>query len=202
MQIGQYVCDRLGPPPADVERYLSQLIQAMVGEPVAETDREAMAAAILVSTVVRREAPYPPAVLRNARRGLLRIGFNLDGDAPDLRLVHGFARILTPHIDRDVLWLDIRSIRTFQEEIRLYHHAGQGPYADEDFPALATLAEWPELARASEADRKRMYFLARGASACPRHCLNLPTSQAVRLKECGIGRAANCCDAIILCEEI
>ena len=199
LQISQYVCDRLEPAEAVVEGYLTRLLLTMSSSPAPESDRIGLAAAVLVSAAKQRQGVNELAMLRAARRQLLRLGVEIADDVPDMGTVRGFARILTPDIDAVALWSAIRDVMTFQEEVKLYHLAASGPLAPSDFPALATLPEWPKLAGAK---RKGIYFVSKNANGCPHHHMKLPTSEAFRLQTIGVGRALNCCEAILLCEEL
>lgn len=202
LQIGQYVFDRLEPDAIVVDGYLRKLVGALASEPLPVADRMAMAAAILLATVSRQDGAVSPGALRNARRKLLRLGIDVAEDAPDMAPVHGFARILAPDMDADALWASVRAVRTFQEEIGRYQQASPGSLQPDDFPALASLPEWSEIAAASAATRARIHFLDRYVEACPTHHYMLPTSEISRLKEKGVARAANCCGRILMCKEV
>lgn len=200
LQISQYVCDRLLPPEPVIEGYLNRLLAGLSSTDVPADDRMHLAAAILVSAARQLIMRDRSATLRTARRRLLRLGVDIGNEMPDMTAARGFVHILTPDFDFVALLNEIRGIWTFQEEVRLYRHAGPGPLKATDFPALATLPEWPELA--IPATRARIQFLSYYSDACPRHHINLPTGQAGQLKGKGVARATNCCNAILMCEEL
>lgn len=202
LHISQYVCDRLEPPEAVVEGYLDRLLGANAFRPVSEPDRLAFAAAILVSAGRRQNRANRSSALRNARRHLLRLGVSIGDAMPDMVAAHGFARILTPDLNASELWTELQGVRTFQEEVKLYRLADAGPIPASEFPALATLPEWPLLATATTATRGKIVFQTRYSNVCPSHYMKLPAGEASRLKGCGVGRAANCCSAILMCEEL
>ncbi len=202
LQISQYVCDRLLPPQSVVESYLRRLLAALSSTAVPVEDRMHLAAAILVSTARQSVIHDRSAILRGARRSLLRLGVDIGNEMLDMTAVRGFIQILTPEFDFKALFNEIRGVRTFQEEVGLYRHAGSGPLHAADFPALATLPEWSQLAEATPATRGRIQFLSKYTDACPRDHIKLPTGEAGRLKSKGVARAANCCNAILMCEEI
>jgi hypothetical protein len=193
-----YVCDRLEPDAIRVRSYLNKLMTAFV-EPPSASDRDAVAAAVLVWS--RHLAPGgsdPLVVLRITRRKLLRIGADLTGAMPDMAPVQGFARILAPDFDFECFWEKIRNVRTAQEEIRAYHLSGTTAAPGREFPFLSAI---PGLRNISAAACKRLIFMTRYAKTCP-HChLMFPTGEASRLREFGITRA-DCCGRILLCEEI
>lgn len=202
LQISQYICDRLLPPEPVVESYLNRLLAALSSNDVPVDDRMQLAAAILVWAARRQVMGNGSAALRGARRRLLRLGVVIAGEMPEIAAARSFTHILTPGFDFAALWNDIRSVRTFQEEVRLYRHAGPGPLRATDFPALATLPEWAELAAATPAARARIHFLPHYADTCPRHYYCLPVGEMRRLQDVGVARAANCCNAILMCEEV
>ncbi len=202
LQISQYVCDRLLPPEPVVEGYLNRLLAGLSSTDVPVDDRMHLAAAILVSAARQLIMGDRSATLRIARRRLLRLGVDIGNEMPDMTAARGFVHTLTPDFDFAALLKEIQGIRTFQEEVQLYRHSGPGPLQATDYPALATLPELPKLAAATPAMRARIYFLSYYNDACPRHHYKLPAGEAWRLKGMGVARAANCCNAILMCEEI
>lgn len=203
MQISQYVCDRLLPSEEIVEGYLGRLVGALSSTKVLECDRMNFAAAILVSAARQKLHGHDSAALRTARRHLLRLPINVAGEMPDMDVVRGFARILTPDFDFSALWDAIRGVRTFQEEVRLFRQAGPGPLKVTDFPALASRPEWAQLAVATPATRAKIIFLDRYTDVCPcRRHYGLPAGEAAALRTYGLARAANCCGALLMCEEV
>jgi len=202
LRLGQYVCDRLEPPEPVVEGYLTRLLGAMSGDDVPESDRPAFAAAILVAAARRQKDVPGPAACRNARHRLLRLGQPIEGPAPDMAEVRGFARLLVPELDAEGMWAAVGAVRTFQEEVALYRRAEPGPLRDEDFPALASLPEWRELSAGTPAVRRSVRFMDRYSEVCPAHFINLPSSEKAALRDHGVARAGNCCRTIIMCEEV
>jgi hypothetical protein len=196
--VTHYVCDRLEPDAIRVGSYLKKLMTVIV-EPPSASDRDAVAAAVLVWS--RHLAPGgndPLVIPRITRRKLLRVGADLTGAMPDMTLVQGFTRILAPDFDFEHLWEMIRSVRTSQEEIKEYRLSGTPAAPGPEFPYLAAM---PEFGNISAAARKRLIFMPRYAEACPYCHLVLPSAEAFRLRESEITRA-DCCGRILLCEEI
>jgi len=199
-RIAQYVSDRLEPDAACVKNYLDTLVASFMENPPPADDREIASAAILVASaaqITTNAFPFHAASL--ARRKLLRLGADLEGAMPDIALAQGFARILVPDIDATALWASVRAARTAQEEVRAYRMAGSAPISKADFPYLGSTPEWPSLAGP---DRKAISFMPRFQTSCPVHYIALPSAEASRLHENGVGRALNCCGRILLCEEV
>ena len=126
------------------------------------------------------------------------MGAAVDGPIPDMKLVQGFARALAPNVDFPDLWEKIRSVRTVQEEIKLFRLAGVGAALGPEFPNLTGTQE---LSKITMTDRKNLMFMTRFDRVCPDCHLALPTGQADRLRERGVVRA-DCCGRILLCEEM
>jgi hypothetical protein len=194
----RFYCDRVALNPVQVRSYLDKLIVAFIDGPPLPADGEALASAVLVWS-----ADLPPAddlerVPRVARRRLLRVGTAVDGPMPDMTLVQGFARALTPNVDFSDLWDKIRSGRTPQEEIRAFRLAGAGASLGSEYPHLI---ETPELSKITTSERKMLIFMTRYNGFCPRCHIALPSGQAHHLREGGVARA-DCCGRILLCEEI
>jgi len=203
IQISQYVCDRLLPSEEIVGGYLDRLMRALSSAEVLDGDRVNFAAAILVSAARQKRHNHDSVALRKARRQLLRLPADVAGEMPDMDTVRGFARILTPDDDFTALWDAIRGARTFQEEVRLFRQAAPGPLKASDFPALATRPEWAQLAVLTPAARAKIIFLDQYTDVCPcRRHLGLPAGEANALKNYGVARAANCCGALLMCEEV
>ena len=126
------------------------------------------------------------------------MGIDVNGSAPDMKLVQGFVRALAPNFDFAGLWQRIREIKTPQEEVSSLRLAQTVPISTADFPYLATT----ELSAMTPAERNRMKFMTRYSEFCPCCHISLPGVEASRLREAGVGRASNCCGRILLCEEI
>jgi len=196
--LAHFVCDRVEPDPAQVKSHLDRLIAAFVDGPPLPADGEAIAAAVLVWSTDLPSRDDLLRVPRAARRRLLRMGAAVDGPIPDMKLVQGFARALAPNVDFPDLWDRIRSVRTVQEEIKLFHLAGAGAALGPEFPILTGTQE---LSKITATERKNLMFMTRYDGVCPYCHLALPTGQAYRLRERGVVRA-DCCGRLILCEEI
>ena len=197
VQITQYVCERLSLSEGTVDHYVERLLTAMTNAEIPPDDRMSMAAVVLVPTA-RRHGVEDPAALRSARRRLQRLGVPVAGDPPSMELVRGFVRVLTPDLDGAALWTAIQGIRTHREEVAAYWRTPSGTVDKADFPALAGLGVWNELAKATAADRRRMHYLSRRATACPKHHRVLPEAEIGALDSVGVARAANCCKELIL----
>jgi hypothetical protein len=200
VQITQYVCERLRLPEGQVERYLDRLLMAMADADIPDSDGMAMAGIVLVATA-RKQGASKSAALRGARRRLLRLGVPIASGPPDMEFVRGFVRVLAPNLDSATLWAAIQGIRTYHEEVAAYWQTPPGAVDKADFPALAGLRDWDELAKATTADRRRMHYLSRCAATCPKHHMTLPDADADALSNIGVARTANCCKELILLGE-
>ena len=194
----RFVCDRVGLDPIRVKSYLGRLMQAFVDGPPLPGDAEALAAAVLVWSTGLPPGDDLLRVPRVARRRLLRMGAAVDGPMPDMTLVQGFAHALAPNVDFPVLWDQIRSVRTPQEEIKSFRLAGAGASLGPEFPYLVGTQE---LSKMTASERRNLIFMTRFEEFCPRCNVALPLGQAHRLREAGVARALSCCSRILLCEE-
>jgi hypothetical protein len=118
---------------------------------------------------------------------------------PDMNLVRGFSRVLAPDFDFAALWTGILAVRTAQEEVRAFRLAGGEAELGPAFPYLASLKELTDL---TASERKGITFMKQFSESCPRCYIALPLAESSRLREAGIGRAMNCCQRVLLCEEI
>jgi hypothetical protein len=196
----QFVCDRIEPDAARVKNYLDRLVAGFIENPMVDGGKECACVAILILLAAASVTTVSFAVAAmQARRRLLRVGADLSTQAPDATLGHGFVRILSPGIDTEALWEAIRGCRTAQEEVQAYKLADSKPISKAEFPYLSSTPEWDALAGAN---RKGISILSRYHASCPIHFIALPSAEAARLRDSAIGRASNCCNRILLCEEL
>ena len=144
----QYVCARLRPDAAQAKAWLERLIKAMLEAGVPPERRGDVAAAILTLVAI---APEPELGARRWARGcLLRLGIDFSGEAPAPDGVQGYASVLSPQISFSELWPRLRTLRTYQEQVRSYQRALEDGKASEDYPDLRRDAreEWPVLEEA------------------------------------------------------
>lgn len=110
---------------------------------------------------------------------------------------------LAPEADLTALWGRLGKVRTMWEQGRNYRlHLKSGSFGG-DYPDLRADPQlWPTLERALATDqRSKVLTVSKGTSTCPRHGMMLPGAEANNLKVYGIGRALNCCDRLLICEE-
>ena len=201
MLITQYVCERLDLPRERADHYLGRLLKAMIGADIPDADKPAMVAAVLV-WAASQQTDDDSGRLRSARRRLLLLGTSIYGDPPSIELARGFMKILAPDFDVAALWAGIQGVRTSHEEVAAYWQSSPGAVQESDFPVLAKLPVWNELATANAADRARMHYLPSLSSTCPQHYRVIPNAQAKQLESHGVAKAANCCNAFLLLGEV
>jgi hypothetical protein len=195
----QYVCARLRPDAEQARTWLERLIRMLIDTDVPEDRRGDVAAAALTLAAM---APDTPAY-RRARRCLLRLQIDLDGAPPDPKGVRGFATLLPQQISFADLWPHVRTIRTFEEQLRAYRRALANRVASEgDYPDLRREAsdEWPTLEAAVTSAKMRSHVVIAppGTDACPCCFIRLPAAEAARLQAIGIATAKGCCNRVVI----
>src|ERR1035437_6997567 len=185
-----YVCDRIEPDAETVAGWLHRLHASFADHPPGEVDRAAVEVSLMVLAYATSSKPSL------TRRRLLRIGTDLATQAPDISLVPGFARIVSPNIDVDSMWRSVMSATTVQEEIRTFRMEGASAKLDQSFPQLSTV---PELKDLNDQRRKRLVFMLKLGKYC-KYC-NLWISDADRNHLHEVGVVRHSCGRILLCEE-
>jgi hypothetical protein len=197
----QYVCERLQPDFRIAKAWLERLVDVLlrVADPSGRT--EDIAAAILVLLA----CDYQPSGARKARTRLLRLGFPISSEAPSPERVQGFQSVLIPPVPTvgfAEVWEQIRTARTFSEQIQAYLSAlktGKPSTQYDDLPRAAP-EEWPVLEDAlnSQASDGRILVLNEWRRSCPIHCRTLPRIEESKLRTVGIATAKNCCQRILV----
>jgi hypothetical protein len=196
----QYVCDRLEPDAAKAKEWLDGLIKVLLSTGVPGERTGDVAAAVLA----RLGSAPDPGMYRWARASLLRIGIDLEGEAPPSEAVTAFVSVLPQQVAFREMWGRLRVVRTFTEQIQSYRRALMAQTPSSEYPDLPTAApeEWPVLARAIMTPRvsTNLEFVATITSACPRCSIALPPRERSKLQSIGIATAASCCGCIVIVE--
>jgi hypothetical protein len=190
----QFVCDRLEPEEWRVWEYLNRLVDCFIKYPPKGANSEVAAVAVLLWAAGLNEQS-DISVARVVRGKLLRLGTDMSLGLPNVSLAKGFTRLLLPEFGFHVLWQNILSVHTPQEEIQTYVSAAFWPLSDADYPCLSRTPEWEAL---KVARNKRVRIMAQYSAICPFCYMTLPTSKASDLQQNGI---TNCCGHILLCEQ-
>ena len=189
----QYICERLLPEAPKAKAWLERLIEALLNAGVPPERRVDVAAAILTLLGASSERRDP----RWARERLLRLDIDMSGDAPSSEHVSGFQSALQQSKEFPELWEQLKTIRTYPEQVRSYLRALEDGSSSGEFEDLPRAAheEWPvlEAALTSEESFKRILFLEKGREACPRCYIVLPTGELQKLRSVGIATTKNCC---------
>jgi hypothetical protein len=199
LHLFNYIVHSLAPEAGQVRGYLGELLQVLQTlkqDAVPESIRPSLAAAILI------QSAGVEVSLRLARRRLLRLGIDLEGEAPPMAFAQDLADLLVPGFDVQTRWQEVQEVRTCQEDVARLHQTGPGPLSAADFPALSTLKDWPSLVYAHEHRRASILFLGTVTDICPRCRRKLSGLEAQQLKRDGFVPGLNCCGRTMMCEEI
>ena len=197
----QYVCERLQPDEQLAKEWLKRLIDRLcdAGVPAGRREDVVASAVILAASAPGRE------LLRWARMRLLQLGVDLMSQAPSLEGAGGFRSILPHRMPVRELWVELRAVRTYPEQVRAYLRALERRAPSDGYPDLpdAGRAEWRilEEAIASDRARRRIVLTERGSSVCPACRMVLPTSERLKLHSTGIATATQCCGRIVIVSE-
>jgi len=196
LALTQYVCQRLAPDPALGRSYLNRLIDAFVAAGAPDA-LPAAAGAVMAGAAI--EPDLAPAA-RRARGRLRKLGWDLHGPQPDTGPAAGFLRPFDAPADPEAIWRAIQATRTPAEEIRAYRQALEAGAPRPHLDWLASLAEWPLLAAAYDADprRREVRFVEVDALRCRCNYTALPSAARLRLHSARIVRAP--CGHVLLCE--
>lgn len=197
----QYLCERLQLDEQVAKEWLKRLIDLLGDAGVPEERREDIAAStvVLVASAPSRE------MLRWARQRLLKLGVDLESEAPSLEGAGGFQSILPPRTSVEEIWAELRAVRTYPEQVRAYLAALERRAPSEGYPDLpnGARAEWRVLEDAITSDRahRRILVTGRVDGACPDCNCVLPGSERIKLQSTGIATATNCCGRILIVSE-
>jgi hypothetical protein len=143
------------------------------------------------------------ALYRWARGCLLRLGIDFTDPPPSSDGVRGYQTVLLQQEDFPELWLQVRDVRTYQEQVRSYLEAlntgKPSPDAYRDLQKDAS-EEWPVLEAAFTSPKARRRLLCANGSidACPVDHIILPSVELDKLRAVGVATAKNCCRKIII----
>jgi hypothetical protein len=194
-----YICDRLRPDAAQARTWLERIIKVLLGVDLPPDRRDDVAAAILTVVGISPE----PALYRWARGCLLRLGIEFTGPPPSTDGVRGYQTVLLQREDFLELWLRLRDVRTYQEQVRSYLDAvNTGKPSPDAYRDLQKDAgeEWPVLKAAlTSSEARRKLLLANGSiDACPVDHIMLPSGELDKLRSIGVATAKNCCRKVII----
>ena len=193
-----YICDRLRPDAAQARLWLERIIRVLLTAGVPPERRDDVAAAVL--TVLGMSLEY--GLGRWARGCLLRLGVDFAGPPPSHVAVRGYQTVLRPQTGFPEMWLLLRDLRTFQEQVRAYLEALRTGKPSDDYRDLQKEAreEWPALQAAltSPEARSNLLFANGSGEACPVHHIRLPSGEIYRLHATGIATTKNCCHKILI----
>jgi hypothetical protein len=197
----QYVCDRLRPEPEDAKVWLGRLIKALLNGGVPPKRRDDVAAAILTMLGMSPEQ----GLCRWARKCLLRLAVDFSSEPPSADGVRGFHALLPQQATFSELWVRLRELRTYPEQMRSYMQALEEGKPSCGYPDLPSQApeEWPVLedALTSAQSRGRILFAKGSSEACPQCHIKLPIGEIYRLRSTGVATAKNCCRKIVIWTE-
>jgi hypothetical protein len=193
----QYVCGRLRPDAAQAREWLDQLIRALLNAGVPPERRQDVAAAVLTVLGASPQA----GLWRWARGCLLRLGLDFGGEPPLAEGVRGFQALLPPQATFPELWMRLRGVRTYPEQVRAYLQAlaeGKPSTGYPDLPGDAR-EEWPVLEDAliSPQSRDKLLIAYGSLEACPHHHIRLPSVEISKLRSKGIA-TTHCCRKIVI----
>lgn len=193
-ELSNYICDRLRPDELPGRRWLDHSLDALVGLPLDPVQADAVAAAVLLKAAASRGD-----VPRLARSMLIRLGLPVTGDCPSLDSVAGFAAVIGRNVDIRLVWDQVSSVRTYQEQMSEYWKTLQNGLPYEPTPDLLALKQWPILASARSDSKAaaRLLPVAKAVAACPRCHIAFPLADRSELEAAAI-TSANCCARLVL----
>ena len=163
---------------------------------VSETEIELVACAVFLFHACESRDDSP----KNARRSLLKIGFDFEAGPPNLDELGGFLDILGSRIDTEAFFRKIASTRTFQEQVHSYLELLEHRRATGEFSDLRALEEWSllESALANSGQRQKLLLIPEPQSSCPKCHIALPKAEYGNLLSKSVCTARNCCRRVIV----
>jgi hypothetical protein len=190
-----FVCDRLEPDMTQVERWLSQLLPALVRTEIPE-DRTTDVSSTIVIRLAKDAAYNDPKAARNARALLLHIDCPFNGPPPESDMARSFFDEPPGVSEIVAAWTSILEVRTGREllnEAVAAFGTGEPPKSFEDLRELAK-DEWTRLREAimSQDSADRIIRVSSFVDACPEHYLALTPDESGRLKSLGVTKTSQC----------
>jgi hypothetical protein len=198
LDLTQYICQRLQPDAGTARRWVNRLVDTIIRVSAPPEGREEIAAAILTLLGASEESTE-----RTARSRLIRLGWDLSGEAPTPDAADGLLSVLTQAATFPELWARVQKVRTYSEQVRAYLSALQSGQPSAEYAELAEAAreEWPALEMAlcsAQYAQDRIIVLPHWSSACPRHYITLPAIEETKLRTIGIATCKNCCNRVLI----
>jgi hypothetical protein len=198
LDLTQYVCQRLQPDPGTARRWVNRVVDTIIRVGPPPEGREETGAAVLALLGASEEGAE-----RTARSRLIRLGWDLSGEAPSPDAADGLQSVLTQAATFPELWARVQKVRTYSEQVRAYVSALQSGQPSTEYAELAEAAreEWPALERAlgsPQYAQDRVIVLPHWSNACPRHYMTLPAIEEAKLRTIGIATCKNCCNRVLL----
>jgi hypothetical protein len=195
----QYVCARLRPDAAQAKGWLERLVKALLEAGVPPERRGDVAAAVLTLLGMAPET----AACRWARGCLLRLETDFSAEPPPPDGVQAYVATLAPGASFSELWPRLRTLRTYQEQVRSYLRGLEaGGLSADDCPDLRRDAreEWPVLEEAitSEKACRRLAVITHAPDTCPRCHIMLPKGEAFKLRSMGVAMAKGFCSRVVI----
>ncbi|MEO9781609.1 MAG: hypothetical protein ABJH07_03005 [Sedimentitalea sp.] len=196
LNLANYICDRLAPDYPLAKIWLRQAMVSCLRHGVSEAERELVACAVFLFHACEGRDDAP----KNARRSLLKIGFNFDAGPPNLDELGGFLDILGSRINTKDFFLKIALTRTFQEQVHSYLELLEHGRATGEFADLRALEEWSvlESALANSGQRQKLLLIPKPQSSCPKCHIALPKAEYGNLLSKSVCTARNCCRRVIV----
>ena len=190
---------RLQPDPERVRGWLERILNQVCASSIDPSRREDVAAAVLVFCGTDKGRAV------QARRRLLRLGWDLDGSPPNGSGAEGFARAVQPMIGAAELWDEVVRRRTPGEEVKALRDLAQAGDREalnaSAFPNLVSQeSEWKIIEGAFGTARwdRTVRFVSK--PICPKCYSALPSSEVWKMRAYGLATALNCCGRVLLLE--
>jgi hypothetical protein len=203
LDLAAFACNRLPGKVTSAEagHWLKRSLGPLMAGGVPDERKEDVAAAAIALA-----GPFPgDDAGRHARTRLLRIGWPLDGTMPSPAFAQDFIERMEGECSPEgyaAAWNSILSVTTWREQARIYVSAlAAGEPSDGYEELLARLpreAETMRKAIGSDQGRKKLLVVDTPTANC---CRNLPRAEQNNLATYGVGRAANCCQKVLIWPE-
>jgi len=192
--ITHYMCERMEIDRIRVQGYLDHLFKSFDAAP-----RGTEEGSLYAATALLRAANRSGDFRENAtelRRQLLHAKCTLSNEPPELTWLRGIISRIGMKEEFSKYWETAQSIRTPQEEAKLFWAITNGNPHHDDFPSLSRSPEWATLKRGPS---NRVIRMKTFNKYCP-HCYALPAVQANRLRDKAVATCPG--GRVLLCEEI
>jgi hypothetical protein len=199
--LAQYICDRLEADPIRARDWLRRILNAILSSEIPQDRLEDITAAVVLFHATSGTEGAP----RRARTRLLALGVDVLANAPRTCGNTGFIQSLGASEDISEFWRSISSARSMREQIDAYLSAltsGRPSDGYPDLPKVTTAWRTLEAAITNASLRRNIYVVKQSSPSCPRHHMTLPTGERSNLQQYGVGIARNCCQSILICDDL